>query len=86
MAWRIQDRVTRGEIDNRERGIVLGKLWLLGREQPIELILEGNCWRDVAGTLLVFENSEVKDEGPPLEGFADEQRGKVGDMTASRKV
>ena len=28
MAWRIHDSVQRGEIDNRERGVVRGKIWL----------------------------------------------------------
>ena len=30
MAWRIAKNVERGEIDNRERGIVRGRIWLRG--------------------------------------------------------
>jgi hypothetical protein len=35
MAWRIHDSVIRGEIDNREKGIVRGRLWLDGLAEPI---------------------------------------------------
>ena len=37
MAWRLHDRVVRGEIDNRQRGHVRGKIWLIGRPDPIAL-------------------------------------------------
>jgi hypothetical protein len=49
MAWRIDEQVVRGEIDNRERGRVTGKIWFAGRAEPVELQLTGNCWRDLAG-------------------------------------
>ena len=32
MAWRIHDSVQRGEVDNRERGIVRGRIWLRGMD------------------------------------------------------
>jgi len=56
MAWRLDQAVVKGEIDNRTKGIVTGRIWLFGIERPIELKLEGNCWRDMAGHLLTFEN------------------------------
>jgi hypothetical protein len=84
MAWRIDEQVIRGEIDNRTPGKVLGRLWLAGRDEPIRLELEGNPWRDLAGHLLRFTNPAPK-PGPP-EGLAEEQIGVVGDITASRKV
>jgi len=42
MAFRIHDSVVRGEIDNRTKGIVRGKIWLESRKDPIirENILE----------------------------------------------
>lgn len=87
MAWRIDEQLVRGEIDNRVRGRVSGRLWFLGRPEPVTLDLRGDAWRDVAGHLIRFTNPEPK-AGPPdaLEGFAAEQRGVVGDITASRKV
>ncbi|HXT12255.1 MAG TPA: hypothetical protein VN873_11890 [Candidatus Angelobacter sp.] len=56
MAFRIHDSVVRGEIDNREKGIVRGKIWVMGREEPVTLELKGNAWPDLAGCLLKFNN------------------------------
>lgn len=88
MAWRIDEQLIRGEIDNRTRGRVTGRLWFLGREEPVVLDLEGNAWRDVAGHVLRFTNPAPKasEREGGLEGFSAEQRGVVGDITASRKV
>lgn len=86
MAWRIYETVLRGEIDNRVRGRVKGRFWLKGREQPITLDLSGNCWRDLAGCFVRFENPKAKstlDENVDLEPRQD---GAAGDITASRKV
>jgi len=85
MAWRIHDNVTRGVIDNRERGRVRGKIWIHGRTEPIRLFLEGNGYRDLAGCLLTFESNQ---ETVPLshDGFSSIQEGTAGDLTASRKV
>jgi hypothetical protein len=84
MAWRIDKQVIRGEIDNRTPGRVTGWLWFLGRDEPVELDLEGNAGRDVAGHRLRFSNPQP--EPDDLEGLATLQKGSVGDFTASRKV
>jgi hypothetical protein len=87
MAWRIDEQLVRGEIDNRVRGRVTGRLWFLGRAEPVVLELEGNAWRDVAGHVLRFHNPEpVAGRAEALKGLAGVQRGVVGDITASRKV
>ena len=84
MAWRIDEHLLRGEIDNRTPGRVTGRLWFAGRAQPVELDLEGNAWRDLAGRRLEFVNPEPK---PGLDAsFATRQHGAAGDITASRKV
>lgn len=86
MAWRIHDSVQRGEIDNRERGLVRGRLWLHGLAEPVVLELQGNAAPDLAGCLLTFENPG---ETMPLRRdatFNAVQRGAIGDLTASRKV
>lgn len=84
MAWRIEQAVIRGEIDNTVEGLTTGRIWLAGCDAPLELSLEGDCWRDLAGTRLRFENPHP---GPCAEttGLAVNQTGVVGDMTASRK-
>jgi hypothetical protein len=84
MAWRIDEHVLRGEIDNRTRGRVTGRVWFAGRAEPIELDLAGNAWRDLAGRRLEFVNPAPK---PGLAAsFAARQHGTTGDITASRKV
>jgi len=84
MAWRIDEAVVKGEIDNRVRDRVRGRIWFAGRNDPVVLDLKGNAWRDVAGRVLYFENPTPK--AMDLDGLAEAQDGSVGDITASRKV
>src|SRR5580765_2551547 len=86
MAFRIHDSVVRGEIDNRVKGIVRGKIWLEGRSEPIVLELKGNAWPDLAGCLLTFTNPQKRITDRSLESLRPLQRGTIGDLTASRKV
>ena len=85
MAFRITSAIVRGEIDNRVRGRVTGRIWLEGRELPLLLTLQGNCWRDLAGCLTRFENPRPEADYH-VESLVDDQSGEVGDITASRKV
>jgi hypothetical protein len=86
MAWRIHESVIHGEIDNRTKGRVTGRVWLDGLPEPVTLDLDGNACPDLAGCLLQFRN--------PLKTFPmrtdaqmnPAQRGQIGDLTASRKV
>ncbi|MES2475495.1 MAG: hypothetical protein V4640_06925 [Verrucomicrobiota bacterium] len=84
MAWRIEDAVAHGEIDNTVAGHTTGRIWLIGREEPLILSLDGDCWRDLAGTRLQFENPDpvAVDDADSLDV---DQAGLIGDMTASRK-
>ena len=84
MAWRIDEAVTRGEIDNTVEGLTTGRIWLAGRDEPLELSLVGDCWRDLAGSRLRFENPSPV-TGTDIAGLLSQQAGIVGDMTASRK-
>jgi hypothetical protein len=86
MAFRIHDSVVRGEIDNRVKGIVRGKVWVEGRSEPIILELKGNAWPDLAGCLLTFKNPLKRIAHPHLNSLNPLQRGGIGDLTASRKV
>ncbi len=84
MAWRIHEHILRGEIDNRTRGCVTGRIWLAGVEQPLLLELNGDCLPDLAGCELSFENPDpvsMSTKPPALR-----QRGPVGEITAARKV
>lgn len=84
MAWRIDEAVTHGEIDNTVEGRTTGRIWLAGRADPLELSLDGDCWRDLAGTRLVFTNPAPKEHGDAVR-LETRQHGVIGDMTASRK-
>jgi hypothetical protein len=86
MAFRIHESVVRGEIDNRVKGIVRGKIWMEGRAEPIALELQGNAWPDLAGCRLTLTNSQKPIPLPQAESLAALQRGSIGDLTASRKV
>jgi hypothetical protein len=83
VAWRIDEAVERGEINNTVEGKTTGLLWILGREQPVALDLTGDCWRDLAGTRLSFRNPVPKPQANM--DLSPVQKGVVGDMTASRK-
>ena len=84
MAWRIEDAVDHGEIDNTVEGHTTGRIWLAGRDEPLILSLDGDCWRDLAGTRLQFDNPTPQTT-PDAEALDVDQAGIVGDMTASRK-
>src|SRR6476660_2252630 len=86
MAFRIEDCVVHGEIDNRVKGIVRGKIWLEGRKEPVILDLTGNAWPDLAGCLLTFKNRTKRYVHYKLDTVHAEQKGRVGDLTASRKM
>ena len=84
MAWHIGEFVQRGEIDNRVRGKITGRLWLAGRTQPLELVLMGNAGRDVAGCRWSWVHP--KPQLGQLDMLADCLEGKAGECTASRKL
>lgn len=86
MGFRIHDSVVRGEIDNRMKGIVRGKVWVEARTEPVVLELEGNAWPDLAGCLLTFTNPRKRILHPHLDSLHPIQVGGIGDLTASRKV
>ena len=86
MAFRLHDSVVRGEIDNRTKGIVRGRIWVEGRAEPVTLELKGNAHPDLAGCLLTFTNPLNRIPHPHLDSLNLIQRGSIGDLTASRKV
>lgn len=85
MAWRLDEAVEHGIIDNTVEGTTTGKIWLAGRDEPLILSLNGDCWRDLAGTILEFENPSPHCSSE-LNSLDTEQTGIVGDITASRKA
>jgi hypothetical protein len=86
MALRIGDAVERGFVDNRQKGRVVGKLWLRGRARPLQLDLTGNAHPDLAGRRVHFRRSSPAIAMTGLEQLPDVQRGHAGDLTARREV
>jgi len=86
VAWRIHEQVIRGEIDNRQKGVVRGRLWLDGVAEPIVLELTGNACADLAGCRLGFHNPGPTVPLDEPDGFNCLQCGTIGELTASRKV
>jgi len=84
MAWRPDKCVIRGELDNTVRGRVTGRIWLLGRGEPLTLDLSGDAWPDVAGARVTFTNSAPLAEADALQ-LAAAQTGTVGDITVSNR-
>ena len=84
MALRLDTAVIRGEIDNTTRDNVRGRLWLVGREDPVIMDLRGNAWRDVAGCKITF--TKPSPSPGPASAVRPKQKGHVGDITASCKV
>ena len=68
MAWRIHEHILRGELDNRTRGRVVGKVWLAGVAEPLVLELAGDCHPDLAGCVLTFENPAPAGSAPTRDG------------------
>lgn len=60
MAWRVDAHLIHGEIDNRIPGRVTGRLWFVGRGEPVVMGLQGNAWRDVAGHVLRFDTGMIR--------------------------
>ncbi len=85
MAWRVDEAVEHGLIDNTVEGLTTGKIWLAGRDEPLILSLNGDCWRDLAGAVLEFENPNPR-VCPEASELDTEQTGIIGDITASRKA
>lgn len=84
MAWRIAKYISSGELDNRQKDLVTGQIWLSGKAAPIHLELRGNFLRDLAGCKITFENRDaIASDSINLDIL---QIGLTGDITASRKV
>lgn len=102
MAFRLADLVVEGEINNTRRNAVHGWLRLRDTDQTIVLSLTGNCHDDLAGRRFRFEPRRPFEKSIPpgepgeaeaaalqrlgIPGFALEQVGPTGEMTAARKV
>lgn len=86
MALRLNTAVVCGWIDNTTPGETRGSIEVLGMHRPLEIILKGNCARDLAGTRLDFSNPNPKAQPDVVSALHMLQRGVVVELSASQKV
>ena len=87
MAWRPTEYLVEGELDNTNPGKVTGWMKFAGLTEKVTFDLEGNFHRDIRGAKIHFTGDAYEDQadvdpGDYLDGFAQHQTGKVGDITA----
>jgi len=89
MAWRPNENLIDGELDNRTPGKVTGWIRFFRNGQPplrVTFDLAGDFHEDIRGTVIRLSNPNPSESYPDKEtymkGFNPVQTGTVGDMTA----
>lgn len=87
MAWRPDQYLIEGELDNNVRGKVTGWMNYLGLEYKVTFDLDGEFHRDIRGAKIHFygnadANTDLQEAHVCMNRFASHQTGKVGNMTA----
>jgi hypothetical protein len=87
MAWRPNEYVIEGELDNTHLGRVTGWILFAGLKDKVTFDLQGDFHRDIRGAKVHFVGNAHEAEIPEdaqryFEEFALKQTGVVGDMTA----
>ncbi len=83
---RLNNAVQRGAIDNTTQGLTLLSLWIVDRNQPIEIRLSGNCLKDLAGTSISFLMHDTATKTSATFDWGDIKEGEIGEITASARV
>ena len=85
MAWRPNEYLLEGELDNTNPGKVTGWMRFAGFRDKVTFDLRGNFHRDIRGAKIRFQGNGDEDDphaASYMDGFALRQTGKVGDITA----
>jgi len=87
MAWRPTHCLVEGELDNTHLGKVTGWMRFAGMKDKVTFDLKGDFHRDIRGAKIHFKGDAAETEPPAdaeqyVEGLAQHQTGKVGDVTA----
>ncbi|WP_018970934.1 hypothetical protein [Rubritalea marina] len=85
MAFRIDQQIISGWIDNTTPGVTRGEIIIAGVDRPVRLYIRGNCLRDIAGTRVQFHNPNPQPSREVAENLHAVQRGAIGVCTASQK-
>jgi hypothetical protein len=97
MAWRPNDNLIEGELNNQVPGKVTGWIRFFREgKTPLRVTLDlvGDFHEDIRGTQIRLTNSSPSDgstgsdrmDRTYMDGFSETQRGVVGDMTAGRSL
>ena len=85
MTWRPSKYLLEGELDNTSPGRVTGWLRFAGMREKVIVKLEGDFRRDICGRKVgltgSYRGSDAEAE-KYMDGFAQRQTGRVGNMTA----
>jgi hypothetical protein len=87
MAWRPNELLIEGELTNCVPGQVTGYILFRGLDAPVIVNLDGDFHRDIRGTTIKLKGQasfggKDDDARQAMEGFALNQAGEVGDITA----
>ena len=85
MAWRPTDYLMQGELSNIDPNKVTGWMRFAGMKEKVTFCLEGNFHRDIRGAKIRLKGNATGDQRDAekyMEGFAQHQTGKAGDITA----
>ena len=84
MAWRPTPHLIEGELDNTTPGVVKGWMQFAGLKGTVIFDLQGNFHRDIRGAKIRIQGEGAESDAARrfMEGFALEQTGKAGDITA----
>ena len=89
MAWRPTQYLIEGELDNTQPGKVTGWMQFAGMTGMVTFSLEGDFHRDIRGAKIhlkgdASETNVPADADSYMDGFASEQTGKAGNITAGQ--
>jgi hypothetical protein len=88
MAWRPSEYLINGELDNTTPGKVTGWMRFAGLKDNVTFDLNGNFHRDIRGAKIRLKGDGRADDPEAagyMDGFALQQIGDVGDITAGRE-
>jgi hypothetical protein len=89
MAWRPNNLLIEGQLDNTIPGKVTGWMRFIGLKKKVQFDLDGNFHRDIRGARILLKGDALENEttvSPDyMEGISLLQKGKVGDITAGLK-
>lgn len=85
MTIHLSSAVIHGHLSNEVPGLITGRLHLAGVKSPVEVQLDGNFLRDIAGCRIEFTNP-LPEALPGQRELFSPQTGSAGEMTASRRI